>query len=91
MNITNFQHAAYAVLMMVPFVLAGFAWTGAAWSIAWFICREHTQRQTDIRIETGVAIAQQNPLKGFRGWSLDAKLDAAFPALACIVVAAIFG
>ena len=85
MNLTNLQHAFYGILMLLPFAIVGYPEMGAAWSIAWFVSREHTQRQTDIRIETGVAIAAQNPLLGFRGWSLDSRLDAIFPAVACFI------
>ena len=85
MNLTNLQHAFYGILMLLPFAVIGHPEIGCAWSIAWFVSREHTQRQTDIKNETGIGVAAQNPLKGFRGWSLDSKLDALFPAVICII------
>ena len=85
MNLTNLQHALYGILMLLPFAVIGSPEIGLAWSIAWFVSREHTQRQTDIKITEGIAIAAQNPLKGFRGWALDSKLDALFPTAICII------
>lgn len=85
MNLSNFIHAGYGLAMWLPFAIADYPIVGAAWSIAWFISREHTQRQTDIKITTGVAIQAQNPFAGFRGWSKDSKLDAWFPVIAVVV------
>ena len=92
MNITNFQHALYALLMQgFLFVVTGNPWIGAAFAIGFFLSREHAQRQVDIKITTGVGIVGQNPFDGFRGWSLDAKLDALFPAIAVILATVIYG
>jgi len=85
MNVTNLEHALYGVLMLVPFAVLGYPEVGCAWSIAWFVSREHTQRQTDIKIAYGLPIQAQNPLSGFIGWSLDAKLDALFPTVVCLL------
>ena len=91
MNRTNFLHALYALLMQAAFgILYGDWWMGAAFAVAWFISREHAHRQNDIADVTGVPVPKQNPLKGFSGWSLDAKLDALFPLIACAAVALIF-
>jgi len=62
-------------------------WTGAAAGIAWFISREHAHRQNDIADITGIPVPRQNPIDGFLGWSLDAKLDALFPFIVCSIVA----
>jgi hypothetical protein len=86
MNKTNFLHAAYAVAMMLPFVLVDLPEAGAAFAIAWFVSREHAHRQNDIADTTYVSVTKQNPLDGFRGWSLDAKLDVLFPAVAVMII-----
>jgi len=86
MNKTNILHALIAAAMMAPFVLAGEAVAGAAFAIGWFVSREHAHRQVDIFRVTGVPVPKQNPLDALRGWSLDAKLDALFPAAACLII-----
>ena len=86
MNKSNFMHALFAVLMQAPFAAFGLPWVGAAFAIGFFISREHAHRQVDIRTVTGEPVPQQNPLKGFLGWSLDAKLDALFPTVAVLLV-----
>ena len=90
MNKTNFLHAGFALLIQFPFVFIGHPWCGAAVAIFGFIMREHAHRQVDIKITTGVPIAQQNPLMGFLGWSKDSKLDALFPCVT-LIVAVIYG
>lgn len=102
MNITNFTHAVWALGIQLVFAVLGLAigafmgWpragfiigalTGATTASAFFISREHMGRQADIRIVTGVSAARQNWIDGFHGWTLDAKLDAAFPVAAVTIV-----
>jgi hypothetical protein len=90
MNRTNFEHAGYALLMMLPFVLFGQALAGAAFSIAFFIGRELTQAEYRYiqanggnRYETpkNPAIGSLNPAY----WTLDSILDFVAPAGACIL------
>lgn len=82
MNYTNFEHAVYALLMQLPFALLGHWWVGAFVAISFFIGREHAQAQ-------GRGTNKLSDLAAFdvRGWSLDARLDLAFPTIACLVVA----
>ena len=95
MNKTNFLHALYALAIQAGFASGTLPvalyfkvnpvvglWVGWAGAICWFISREHAHRQNDIADVTQVPVPQQNPMKGFRGWSLDAKLDALFPFVA---------
>ena len=77
--------------MQLPFLLAGHAWVGAAFAIGWFISREHAHRQVDIRTETYEQVPNQNPLKGFLGWSKDAYLDVLFPIVVCVTLGVIYG
>lgn len=102
MNRTNFTHAfialaiqiAFAVLGLIIGAILGFpkagliagAFNGGTTAGAWFISREQMGRQADIRIVTGVSAVDQKLIDSFRGWSLDAKLDALFPVIAVTVV-----
>jgi hypothetical protein len=45
MNRTNFEHAAYALLMILPFGLLGEWIAGAAFGAAFFLGREHAQAE----------------------------------------------
>ena len=87
MNKTNFQHAVYAILMQSPFLLLGHAWTGAVFAIAWFISREHAQRENQVSRITGKLVKELKPWEGFTGWDLDRRLDALFPVIATSLVA----
>ena len=89
MNKTNFQHAGYALLMQLPFVLLGYSWTGAAFAIAWFISREHAQRENQVARITGRLVRELKPWEGFQGWDKDRILDAVFPIIATVLVALI--
>lgn len=87
MNQTNFEHAAYAVLMQVVIGAAsGNWWAGAAFGIAFFIGREHAQREYHIGDPSKLA-----PWSAFDiwRWSLDSKLDLLFPVVACLGVTGI--
>jgi hypothetical protein len=80
MNKTNFEHAGFALLMMLPFVLLGNPLAGAAFGIAFFLGREHAQFQVLLKDYT-----LRGTFKAFdmRKWSLDAQLDLVFPIVAC--------
>ena len=83
MNQTNFEHAGYAVLMQVVVGLLTGNWlAGACFGFAFFLGREHAQMQDK------VGYTFKGTFKAFdiRKWSLDAKLDLLFPAIAVTVV-----
>ncbi len=77
MNQTNFEHAGYALLMQLPFGLLGYWWVGAAFAIGFFLGREHSQAEKTYGVNEFRAF-------DFRRWSLDAKLDLAFPTIAVL-------
>ena len=87
MNQSNFEHAGYAVLIQLPFVLFGHAWVGALVAIAWFLSREHAQREVQVARASGRLVGDLRPWEGFQGWDKDRYLDAVFPALTTILVA----
>ena len=85
MNITHFEHIIYALLIQIAI---GFPtrnyWIGAAAGIAFFLGREHAQREFEI--------GKPHLLKPWEGfdiwrWSLDAQLDLILPAIAVIAFA----
>lgn len=86
MNKTNFEHAAYALLIQVILgIITGNFWLGAAAGIAFFAGREHAQRE--------YKIGNPSTLKPWEGfdiwrWSTDAKLDLLFPIIASVALAA---
>lgn len=92
MNRSNWDHVGYALIMQVvigalgwPFF--GFAHSlagGALFAIAFFVSREHSQREQSLAVDHRVPA---NPFLGFTGWSIDAKLDAICPAVAVLLVA----
>jgi len=85
-NQSNFEHAGYAVLMQLPFALFGYAWVGAVFAIAWFISREHAQREVQVARASGRLIGDLKPWEGFQGWDKDRCLDAAFPAATTVLL-----
>ena len=87
MNRTNFEHAGYALLMQLPFGLAGYWWVGAALASGFFLGREHAQ------IQHALGYTLKSTFKAFdiRKWSLDAKLDLLFPVVAVLIVAGVMG
>jgi len=85
MNKTNFQHVAYALAMQIIIgLLTDNYWTGAAFGAAFFIGREHAQREFEIGNPSTL-----KPWEGFDvwRWSLDAKLDALLPIIAVVALA----
>ena len=81
MNLSNLEHAIYAVLIQLPFLLCGFAWTGGFVAVAFFVSREHAQRECEIERITGKAVGSMKPWEGFQGWSKDRYLDAGLPVI----------
>ena len=85
MNRTNFEHAAYALAMQIVIgLLTQNWWAGAAAGMAFFIGREHAQREYQIGNPSRL-----KPWQGFDiwRWSLDSKLDALFPIIATTALA----
>ncbi|MGE4340181.1 MAG: hypothetical protein AB7E55_30150 [Pigmentiphaga sp.] len=90
LNITHAEHGVFALVMQGAFVAIGQAlgapypwWAGAAFAIAWFVSREHTQREYKLFVFGNRP--KLSPLEGFKGWSVDAWLDAIVPAVAVAI------
>jgi len=82
-NQTNWEHAGYAVLMQVVVgLLTGNLLAGALFGFAFFLGREHAQAQAKL----GYTFRTTFEAFDVRKWSLDAKLDLLFPAVAVAVV-----
>ena len=93
MNKTNFEHAGFALMMQSVFLLLGvfvfdavttLAWIGAAFASAFFLGREHAQRE--------YKLGDPSKLMGHEAfdiwrWKLDAVLDLVFPVVASVAVA----
>ncbi len=90
MNKTNFQHAAYGLLIQLPFGLLGRPWVGALVADSWFVSREHAQRENQLARETDRKVEDLSPIEGFRGWDTDRKLDALFPVVATALAALLY-
>jgi len=85
MNITHLEHVVYALMMLAAIgLLARNWWAGAAFGAAFFIGREHAQREFEIGNPSTL-----EPWEGFDlwNWSLDALLDMILP-IAVLLVAA---
>ncbi len=94
MNQTNFEHAGFALMMQSVFLLLGvfvfhevtmLAWIGAAFASAFFLGREHAQRE--------YKLGDPSKLMGHEAfdiwrWKRDAVLDLVFPVVAVVAVAA---
>lgn len=95
MNQTNFEHAGFALMMQSVFLLLGvfvfdavttLAWVGAAFASAFFLGREHAQRE--------YKLGDPSKLMGYEAfdiwrWKLDAVLDLVFPVVASVVTASV--
>lgn len=96
MNMTNLEHALYALAMQVAVVLAGFGWvTGAFLGAGFFVARELTQAEYRWIESFGRGKRANLPWWGcfdFRVWQkLDCWLDMLFPLLAVTVSTVLFG
>ena len=85
MNRTNLEHAVYALAMQIVIgLLTQNWWAGAAFGAAFFIGREHAQRE--------YKIGDPSTLKGYEAfdlwrWSKDALLDLLLPVVAVTALA----
>lgn len=85
MNITHLEHIIYALLIQIAIGWpTGNCWIGAAAAIAFFVGREHSQRE--------FAIGNPSKMKPWEGfdiwrWSTDAQLDLILPAVAVVALA----
>ena len=90
MNISNFIHAGYAVLIQViVWLLSGDWFAGAMLGIGFFAGREHSQAEyRSIEKFYGGKRANMPWYGGFepRAWDLDSVLDLLFPIIACTAV-----
>ncbi|NYT61882.1 hypothetical protein H0A66_06045 [Alcaligenaceae bacterium] len=85
MNISNYEHLVYALVIQVALWLATRNWwLGAMLAIGLFIGREHAQREYQLG-----DTSKLGPWEAFDvwNWSLDAQLDIIFPAIAVVLVA----
>ena len=87
MNRTNWEHAAYALAMQLPFGLFGAWWMGAAFAAAFFLGREHAQFEK--KLTHGGPVDTLNPLAAFAfwRWSVDSRLDLVMPVIAVTLLA----
>lgn len=85
MNFTHLEHIVYAIVIQLAIGLpTANYWIGAAAGIAFFVGREHAQREYQIGNPSTL-----KPWEGFDiwRWSLDAQLDLILPAVAVIALA----
>ncbi|HJT63134.1 MAG TPA: hypothetical protein VJ797_15800 [Burkholderiales bacterium] len=90
MNATNLRHALYALLMQGVLFAASWlalwgAFAGACFGVAWFVSREHAQRENQIARDRLMSVEALKWWEGFTGWTRDRYLDAGLPAVACSV------
>ncbi|NYT38861.1 hypothetical protein ERD78_18905 [Allopusillimonas soli] len=89
MNRTNIEHAAYAVLMQAVIgLISGNWWIGAAFGAAFFLGREHAQREYHLGDPSHLP-----PWRAFDvwNWTTDARLDLLCPVAAVLVLAGVAG
>lgn len=95
MNKSHLAHAIIALFFQgVIWVLTGSLWGGAAWSIAWFISREHMDQQRKIVAQSKregdpTTVEDLWPWAGLDvwNWSRDAQFDALVPSVVVLAVA----
>ena len=84
-NRTHLEHAATALaIQIVLSFITGNVWVGAAFASAFFLGREHAQRE--------YKLGDPSKLMGHEAfdiwrWKLDAQLDLLFPVIVTVVVA----
>ena len=91
MNISNFIHAGYALLMqLIVWLITGDWLAGAMLGIGFFAGREHSQAEyrSIEKFYGGKRANMPNDFVGFmpRAWDLDSVLDLLFPIIACTAV-----
>ena len=80
MNLTNFEHALYAVLMQCFVGIVTNNWfAGACFGAAFFLGREHAQQQAFYKLGDFQAF-------DLRLWNTDSILDLVFPVIAVSMV-----
>lgn len=90
MNISNFAHAGYAVLIqLIVWWFTGDALAGGLLGIGLFLGREHSQAEyRAINTDFGGKRANMPWYAGFnpKYWKLDGYLDALFPVVATSII-----
>lgn len=83
----NLLHGIYALIVQVPLcVLIGHWWTVGAILVAFFVGREHAQRE--YQITRGGYVSGLSAWSGFIGWSRDNYVGVIVPAV-CVYGAAL--
>lgn len=90
MNKTHLEHSVFALIMMIPFVLLGIPAAGAAFSIAFFLGREHAQAEERyIKANGGKRANTPKPAEfgclNKKYWGTDSLLDFIAPTLVSLV------
>ncbi len=88
MNRSNFMHAAWALAFQALIGLTtGNWWAGAAFGAAFFLGREHAQRE--YKLTAGGSVKGLDPWEAFdlARWSPDALADLIVPVIAVVIVA----
>lgn len=82
--ISWFAHAGITLIFGLIGLIIGNLYAGLAFGVAFYLGREVAQHE---RKERG-----SSPLRGFyiANWSLDAKMDLAFPVVAAIILVIVF-
>lgn len=89
MNRSNFEHAAWALLFQIITAIITGSWlAGALVGAAFFLGREHAQRQATLARAEGLSVKDLNPWEGFDfgSWSRDSQLDLLMPVVAVSLV-----
>ena len=89
MDLTPLEHAAIAVgVQLLVGMCMGNWWLGGLLSCCWFVAREHTQAEYRYIAEFALGKRDRMPWWGgfyWRCWDWPSVLDAAAPAVACLV------
>jgi hypothetical protein len=84
MNESNWRHIAYGLAINLAFGAFGAWLEGWAFASAWFISREHAQRELQLCAERGIpSPSALRWYEGFTGWRRDRWLDSAPVVVAC--------
>lgn len=86
-NRTNFTHALWGLGMQGLIAIPFGWWAGACFAAAWFISREHAQRECQISLYSGTPVSALKWWQGFTGWVTDRYGDSGFPMVACFLLA----
>lgn len=84
LNKSNIEHALFCIAFQIPVGLITGQWLVAgAVAIAFFVGREHSQRE--YQITNGGNVDALKWYEGFVGWTKDSVLDVVVP-LVCVVI-----